>query len=67
MHVVIINGSPRVQKYSNTDKIIAVFAKGLSEKGNTFEHMQFPIEKHGTSFVTLISKMMRFSLRCHYT
>ena len=37
MHVVIINGSPRVQKYSNTDKIIAVFAKGLSEKGNTFE------------------------------
>lgn len=37
MHVVIINGSPRVQKYSNTDKIIAAFAKGLSEKGNTFE------------------------------
>ena len=37
MHVVIINGSPRVQKYSNADKIIAAFAKGLSEKGNTFE------------------------------
>ena len=37
MHVVIINGSPRVQKYSNTDKIIAAFAKGLSEKGSTFE------------------------------
>ena len=37
MHVVIINGSPRVQKYSNTDKIITAFAKGLSEKGNTFE------------------------------
>lgn len=37
MHVVIINGSPRVQKYSNTEKIIAAFAKGLSKKGITFE------------------------------
>ncbi len=37
MHVVIINGSPRIPKYSNTEKIIAAFAKGLSEKGNTFE------------------------------
>ena len=37
MHVVIINGSPRVQKYSNTEKIIAAFSKGLSEKGSTFE------------------------------
>lgn len=37
MHVVIINGSPRVQKYSNTEKIIAAFGKGLSEKGTTFE------------------------------
>ena len=37
MHVVIINGSPRVQKYSNTEKIIAAFAKGLSEKDVTFE------------------------------
>ena len=37
MHVVIINGSPRVQKFSNTEKIIAAFAKGLSEKGSTFE------------------------------
>lgn len=37
MHVVIINGSPRVQKYSNTEKIIASFAKGLSEKGTSFE------------------------------
>ncbi len=37
MHVVIINGSPRVQKYSNTEKIIAAFGKGLSEKGSTFE------------------------------
>ena len=37
MHVVIINGSPRAQKYSNTEKIIAAFAKGLAEKGSTFE------------------------------
>ncbi len=37
MHVVIINASPRVQKYSNTEKIIAAFAKGLSEKESTFE------------------------------
>lgn len=37
MHVVIINGSPRIQKYSNTEKIIAAFAKGLSEKESTFE------------------------------
>ena len=37
MHVVIINASPRVQKNSNTEKIIAAFAKGLSEKESTFE------------------------------
>ena len=37
MHVVIINGSPRVQKYSNTEKIIAAFVKGLSKKEATFE------------------------------
>lgn len=37
MHVVMINGSPRIQKYSNTAKIMAAFAKGLSEKGSTFE------------------------------
>lgn len=37
MHVVIINGSPRMQKYSNTEKIIASFAEGLSEKGASFE------------------------------
>lgn len=37
MHVVIINGSPRVQKYSNTEKIISAFTKGLSEKEITFE------------------------------
>jgi hypothetical protein len=37
MHIVIINGSPRVQKYSNTEKIMAAFAKGLSEAECTYE------------------------------
>ncbi len=37
MHVVIINGSPRVQKYSNTDKIIHSFARGLTKEGVTNE------------------------------
>ena len=36
-HVVIINGSPRTRKFSNTDKIIQSFAKGLEEKGVTYE------------------------------
>lgn len=37
MHVVIINGSPRVEKYSNTEKIIDAFAEGLAEEGVSFE------------------------------
>lgn len=37
MHLVIINGSPRVKKFSNTDKIITAFAKGFCEEGNTCE------------------------------
>lgn len=37
MHIVIINGSPRVKKYSNTDKIIQSFANGLEEDGSTYE------------------------------
>ena len=36
-HIVIINGSPRVPKFSNTDKIIHSFAKGLEETGITWE------------------------------
>ena len=36
-HIVIINGSPRVAKFSNTDKIIHSFAKGLEETGITWE------------------------------
>ena len=37
MHVVIINGSPRMQKFSNTDKIIQSFVKGLQASGGTYE------------------------------
>lgn len=37
MHVVIINGSPRVEKYSNTEKIIDAFSDGLAEAGADFE------------------------------
>ncbi len=37
MHIVIINGSPRVQKYSNSDKIIKSFSQGLETAGATFE------------------------------
>ena len=36
-HLVIINGSPRVAKFSNTDKIIHSFVKGLAETGITWE------------------------------
>ena len=37
MHIVIINGSPRVKKFSNTDKMIQSFATGLEEDGSTYE------------------------------
>lgn len=37
MHVVIINGSPRAKKYSNTDKIIRSFTDGLKFNGSTYE------------------------------
>lgn len=38
MHVVIINGSPRNRQYSNTNKIIHAFVKGLEgESGSTSE------------------------------
>ena len=36
-HLVIINGSPRVAKFSNTDKMIHSFVKGLEEAGITWE------------------------------
>lgn len=37
MHVVIINGSPRTESYSNTEKIIDSFVEGLSEAGVSYE------------------------------
>lgn len=37
MHVVIINGSPRIPQYSNTDKIVGAFERGLAGKGATCE------------------------------
>ncbi len=36
MHVLIINGSPRVKKYSNTDKILDSFTSGMKETGAGF-------------------------------
>ena len=36
-HLAIINGSPRVAKFSNTDKIIRSFVKGLEGTGITWE------------------------------
>ncbi len=40
MHVLIINGSPRVRKFSNTDKILAKFTEGMCENGATFEQYE---------------------------
>ncbi len=40
MHVLIINGSPRVKKYSNTDKILEKFTEGMCENGTTFEQYE---------------------------
>lgn len=40
MHVLIINGSPRVKKYSNTDKIIGKFTEGLKAGGCTYEQYE---------------------------
>jgi len=36
MHVLIINGSPRIKAHSNTDKIIDKFGEGLKEAGSTY-------------------------------
>lgn len=40
MHVLIINGSPRVKAYSNTDKILEKFTAGMSENDVTFEQYE---------------------------
>ena len=40
MHALIINGSPRVKKYSNTDKILEKFTEGMCINGSTFEQYE---------------------------
>lgn len=40
MHALIINGSPRVKKYSNTDKILRKFGEGMKESGSSFEQYE---------------------------
>ncbi|MCR5502741.1 MAG: NAD(P)H-dependent oxidoreductase [Lachnospiraceae bacterium] len=40
MHVLIINGSPRIKALSNTDKILEKFTEGLREGGVTFEQYE---------------------------
>ncbi len=40
MHVLIINGSPRIKKYSNTDKILEKLTEGMTEAGATFEQYE---------------------------
>ena len=46
MHVVIINGSPRAEKYSNTEKIIDAFTSGLTEEGASFERYAISNRSH---------------------
>ena len=40
MHVLIINGSPRVKKYSNTNAILEKFTEGLCENSAAFEQYE---------------------------
>ena len=40
MHALIINGSPRVKKYSNTDKILKKITSGMKKSGSTFEQYE---------------------------
>ena len=43
-HVIIINGSPRIKKNSNTNKIIQAFAEGLEKAGIT--HKLYSLSNH---------------------
>ena len=43
-HVIIINGSPRVKKNSNTNKIVQAFAEGLEKAG--FTHKLYSLSNH---------------------
>ncbi len=40
MHALIINGSPRAKKFSNTDKILLRITAGMAESGATFEQYE---------------------------
>ena len=40
MHALIINGSPRIKKFSNTDNILDEFVKGMCEGGNTCDRYE---------------------------
>ena len=46
MNILIINGSPRVKKYSNTNYILVKFTEGLRENGASFE--QYEISDRGS-------------------
>lgn len=38
MNVLLINGSPRTRQYSNTDKILQPFMRGLEAEGNIYDY-----------------------------
>ncbi|MBR5426389.1 MAG: hypothetical protein IK106_07680 [Clostridiales bacterium] len=40
MHALIINGSPRVKTYSNTDKILGKITEGMKESGSSYEQFE---------------------------
>lgn len=40
MHALIINGSPRVKKYSNTDKILEKITSGMKQEGASYEQYE---------------------------
>ena len=46
MHVLIINGSPRIKKYSKTNAILEKFTEGFCENGSTYE--QYEISNRGS-------------------
>ena len=46
---MIINGSPRVKKFSNTDKILNKFTSGLTSQGNTYEQYEVSDRKQWDS------------------
>lgn len=45
MHVLIINGSPRIKAHSNTDKILEKFTKGMTGKGAAFKQYEISDRK----------------------